>query len=211
MRTEEIATICKKKFGWNDTETAAFADELSCTTETDEGYLSPGAYVVKENASPKDMKLEMTTRSNTVLQSLLEKYSLDPETVDMDTVVTVASLIQREAAGKRDMRLISGIIWNRLATDMPLQIDATLQYVKGKDGRWWPFVLPKDKFVTSPYNTYQNKGLPPTPIANPGEAALEAALNPEKTSCMFYLHDKYKRIHCSETYEGHKKNIEMYL
>ena len=125
--------------------------------------------------------------------------------------ITIASIIQREAGGLKDMNLISGIIWNRLALGMPLQVDATLQYIKGKDGKWWPYVLAKDKFLASAYNTYQNIGLPPTPISNPGEGAIDAALNPEKTECIFYLHDKYGRIHCSKDYKEHKKNINKYL
>jgi len=131
--------------------------------------------------------------------------------LNFEQVVTIASLIQREAAGKRDMRLISGIIWNRLLLNMPLQIDATLQYVNGDDGKWWPRVKPEDKKIDSPYNTYKNEGLPPGPIASPGIEALEAAMNPAKTDCVFYLHDKAKNIHCSDNYEGHLANINRYL
>ena len=94
---------------------------------------------------------------------------------------------------------------------MSLDIDATLQYVKGTEENWWPQVESKDKFIDSPYNTYKNTGLPPHPIANPGLAAISAALNPLTTSCLYYLHDKYGRIHCSPSYAGHKTNIELYL
>jgi UPF0755 protein len=65
--------------------------------------------------------------------------------------------------------------------------------------------------MDSPYNTYQYKGLTPHPICNPGLDAIEAALNPIKTDCLYYLHDKNKQIHCAETYEEHKANIEKYL
>ena len=109
------------------------------------------------------------------------------------------------------MKLISGIIWNRIFSGMKLQIDATLQYAKGseEDG-WWEKVNPKDKNIDSPYNTYLHKELPPSPIANPGLAAIEAAYNPQKTSCLFYMHDKNRIIHCAKTYEEHKKNIQKY-
>ena len=123
----------------------------------------------------------------------------------------IASIIQREAGGKKDMRLISGIIWNRIFAGMRLQMDATLQYAKGNEEEgWWPQVDPKDKNIDSPYNTYKYDSLPPTAIANPGMAALEAAYNPQKTSCMYYLHDKKGNIHCSKTYAEHKRNIEKY-
>lgn len=126
-------------------------------------------------------------------------------------VVTIASIIQKEGAGNGDMRLISGIIWNRLFSETPLQMDATLQYVKGDADLWWPRVKSEDKYLDSPYNTYKNKGLPPGPIASPGEGAIHASLDPVDTDCIFYLHDKNRNIHCSTTYEGHKKNISYYL
>jgi UPF0755 protein len=69
----------------------------------------------------------------------------------------------------------------------------------------------EDKAIDSDYNTYMYKGLPPGPIANPGLEAIKAAYNPAETKCMFYIHDKKRRIHCAETYEEHKKNIERYL
>jgi UPF0755 protein len=212
MRKEEVANLCQEKLGWDNLEEQAFAETLSCSTEdNDEGYLLPGVYIVDKNSSPKDIKLEMKQRFDDFLRLKVAEFGADAERLDIDTVITVASIIQREAGGLRDMNLVSGIIWNRLALGMPLQVDATLQYIKGKDGKWWPYVLSKDKYLTSAYNTYQNVGLPPTPISNPGEGAIGAALNPEKTDCIFYLHDKYGRIHCSKDYTEHKKNINKYL
>jgi UPF0755 protein len=94
---------------------------------------------------------------------------------------------------------------------MNLDIDATLQYAKGNaETGWWPQVHPRDKKINSPYNTYTHKGLPPGPISNPGLAAIEAAYNPQKTNCIFYLHDKNRKIHCSETYAEHKNFIDIY-
>ena len=211
MRKEEIAQLCQKKLNWTPIQESAFAGQLECSTNNDEGSLLPGSYVVDDQSSPRDMKIEMQSRFDEAVRQKINDLGGDPNKIDINTVTTVASIIQREAAGKRDMKVISGIIWNRLADNMPLQVDATLQYAKGKDGRWWPSILSKDKFIDSPFNTYQNKGLPPTAISNPGIAAIEAALDPEKTSCIFYLHDKYGRIHCSDTYEEHKKNVNKYL
>ncbi len=212
LRQEEVANLCQEKLGWDNLEAQAFAGTLSCSvTNNDEGYLLPGAYIVDKNSSPKDIKLEMRERFDNVLRKKVAELGADPTDFDTDTVITIASIIQREAGGLRDMNIISGIIWNRLALGMPLQVDATLQYIKGKDGKWWPYVLSKDKYLASAYNTYQNTGLPPTPISNPGEGAIAAALSPEKTDCFFYLHDKYGRIHCSKDYKEHKKNINKYL
>jgi UPF0755 protein len=122
-------------------------------------------------------------------------------------------LIQREAAGKDDMALISGVIWNRLLNDQPLEIDATIQYARVNDGSgWWAPIKASDiDTIDSAYNTYKNTGLPPTPISNPGLDAIEAALNPEETECFYYLHDKDRQIHCSKTLEEHEANVEKYL
>jgi UPF0755 protein len=129
------------------------------------------------------------------------------------TGLKIASLIGRESGGAGDMKLISGIIWNRLNQGMPLQIDATMQYTHGKrpDGTWWGPVDLKEKQSDSPYNSYVYKGLPPAPICSPTIEVIEAALNPEDTDCLFYLHDRTRQIHCAATYAVHKANIEKYL
>ena len=134
-----------------------------------------------------------------------------PEELDLDGAIRLASIIQREAAGPQDMRIISGIIWNRMAKGMSLELDATLQYVKGSEDNWWPIVKSKDKYLDSPYNTYKYKGIPPGAISNPSIDAINAAFNPQKTDCIFYLHDANRKIHCSKTYEGHLANIDAYL
>lgn len=134
-----------------------------------------------------------------------------PDDLDLEAAVRIASIIQREAAGPHDMRLISGIIWNRFAKGMSLELDATLQYVKGTENNWWPSVKSKDKYLDSPYNTYKYKGVPPGAISNPSIDAINAVYNPQKTDCIFYLHDANRKIHCSKTYEEHMRNIRAYL
>lgn len=95
---------------------------------------------------------------------------------------------------------------------MRLEIDAALQYLHGKnEDRWWGKIDLADKRSDSPYNLYAVKGLPPTPIANPGLAAIDAALNPEETNCVFYLHNPAGQMYCSVTYAEHLLNIEKYL
>jgi UPF0755 protein len=129
------------------------------------------------------------------------------------TGIKLASIIQREAAGKDDMPLIAGIMWNRLNSDMNLEIDATVQYARGKtDTGWWAPVTADDiRNIDSPYNTYKNKGLPPYPIGNPGLDAIEATLHPAETECLYYIHDNNRQIHCAKTLEEHQANIDEYL
>jgi UPF0755 protein len=126
--------------------------------------------------------------------------------------LTLASIVQREAANDADTPLIAGILLNRLNQQMPLDVDATLQYARGDKGKgWWASITLADKKTISPYNTYINVGLPPHPISNPGIPAIEAVLNPAKTDCLYYLHDKNHITHCAVTYADHQANIEKYL
>lgn len=208
-RREEMAQSLRKQLGWTEDEEATFAGATgTCSYRGGEGYRFPGRYLISVDATPTEIVAAMEER---FAERYADLTATSTPAVDPGTVVKIASLIQREAAGKRDMRLISGVIWNRMMLGMPLQIDATLQYAKGREGKWWPIVASKDKRIESPYNTYQNDGLPPEPIASPGIAALEAAMHPADTSCLYYLHDRSRTIHCSSDYEGHLRNIRQYL
>jgi predicted RNase H-like HicB family nuclease len=128
-----------------------------------------------------------------------------------DTLIVLASLVQRETANEEEMPIIAGVIWNRWLKDMPFQIDATIQYVLGEPGNWWPIIKPEDYKLDSPYNTYLHKGRPPTPICNPGLATIDAVINSEETEYLYYLHDGEGQIHLAKTYEEHQANIEQYL
>lgn len=209
-RKEQVAESVGKKLGWDEEEKEEFLNaHIALGKETSEGFYFPQNYMILKDADPKDVsKLMISTYDKKTSQIKKGKTS---QILNEDTALIVASIIQREAGGKSDMRLISGIIWNRIFSGMKLQMDATLQYAKGDEDLWWPQVKSEDKFIISPYNTYKNNSLPPTAIANPGIAALEAAYNPQKTSCIFYLHDKNRKIHCSKTYEEHLRNIKKYL
>ena len=105
-------------------------------------------------------------------------------------------------------RTIAGILWKRLDMGMPLQVDAAFLYINGKT----TFQLAtSDLTVASPYNTYLNKGLPPTPITNPGLDAISATVTPIKTPYLYYLTDKNGVMHYAATYDGHLANKEKYL
>ncbi len=144
---------------------------------------------------------------------VLSRYGSDVEDiVPLNEALTIASLLEREAYDFEDMRLIAGVIWNRLFIDMNLQIDATLQYAKGSEPTepWWPRVVPSDKYIASVYNNYKNSGLPPAPIANPSLDSILAALNPRKTDCMYYFHDRHAGFHCAKTYAEHVTLLKQY-
>jgi UPF0755 protein len=160
----------------------AFLDNPS--VKTTEGYLFPAKY---------DFEKRVTARQ--IVDRLLEQYLLETQDLDFadakerldlteHQVVTVASLIEKEAATPKERPLIASVIYNRMHEDMPLQIDATIQYALNKPKTNLSLT---DLKVDSPYNTYKNKGLPPGPICSPGRESLQAALNPANTKYLYYV------------------------
>jgi len=211
MRKEQIAEVIGKQLGWDEYDKELFASAVTSSGLINaEGYFYPGSYLIGSSTGPQALSSMMLERYEEQIGS---RYaSSTKKTINPQTALKIASIIEREAGGLHDMRLISGVIWNRVFKGMSLDMDATLQYVKGsKENGWWPRVLSKDKFIDSPYNTYQNKGFPPTPISNPSRASIEAALNPKKTDYLFYLHDRYGNIHPARTYKEHVANIKRWL
>jgi cell division protein YceG involved in septum cleavage len=204
-RREEVAQRFGKLLGWTPLERQHFLELVaSSTPELPEGKFTPSKYLAARDATPEDAAKLVIERFDTEIAS---RYTAEIEAiVPLQDALTIASLLEREAYDFNDMRYISGIIWNRLFAGMKLQLDATLQYAKGSkpsQRSWWPRPTPSDKYIDSPYNTYENKGLPPAPIANPSIDAILAALNPRKTDCMFYFHDDDSNFHCSKNYEEH--------
>jgi len=210
MRKEQVAEIMANKLGWNENEKNNFVNiHIALNSTNLEGRYFPKTYLIDKDESPTTVSMTMFDEFVKQIEGI--KKPASKEIINQDTAIKIASIIQREAAGKNDMRLISGIIWNRIWSGMKLQMDATLQYVKGNEEEgWWNRVNPEDKKIESSYNTYLYEGLPPGAIANPGIDAISAAYNPQKTDCIFYLHDKHRKIHCAVTYEEHRKNIERY-
>ena len=198
------------KLDWDENKKEIFLNRhLALNTTNLEGHYFPKTYLINKNESPEAVSATMFDEF--LKQTDKIKKSKSKEIINQDTALKIASIIQRESGGKSDMNLISGIIWNRIFDGMKLQIDATLQYAKGSEEEgWWRQVVPEDKEIKSSYNTYLYKGLPPGAIANPGLDAITATYNPQKTNCLFYLHDRNKKIHCSVTYEEHKRNIKKF-
>lgn len=209
-RKEEVAYNFSRILNWSDEERDLFLNLIaSDDPEIPEGKFYPGSYIVSKDAEPEEVAKLVYGR---FVSEILTRYTGDVAlAVPIDDALTLASLLEREAYDFTDMRYISGIIWNRLFTEMPLQIDATLQYARANavGGKWWEPPRPRDKSINSPFNTYQNEGLPLFPIANPSIEAVLAALNPRVTDCMYYFHDDEGGFHCSVTYEEHKTLLEQ--
>lgn len=211
-RHEEVATTFAGILNWNATERETFIRLVhQANPNLPEGSFLPGKYVVPKEAEPELVAQMLIDGFN---REVKQRY---PDSINivvpLEEALTIASLLEREAYDFTDMREISGVIWNRLFLDMPLQLDATLQYVRGgtAGAGWWPVPRSQDKWLDSPFNTYQNKGLPPHPIANPSIESVLAALNPIETDCLFYIHAAGGAFYCAATYAEHRQNINRYL
>jgi len=209
-RHEEIVKNIGDILRWSADEKELFYNYIVASEPVlDEGKFYPGRYVVSKDATPEDVADLLEARFR---EEILTRYTNEVALqVPLEDALVIASLLEREAYDFTDMRYISGVIWNRLFIDMPLQLDATLQYARGgkvNESKWWPKVVPKDKFIESPFNTYENQGLPPTPIANSSAEAVVAALNPRVTNCMFYFHDSKGKFYCTDTYEAHVEKLK---
>ncbi len=211
-RKEQVAAAFGDALNWNTNTEKMFTDLPPVSNQDlNDGTVPPGDYSIADGTSVLEVQTNVRQRFNDVI---LSRYTpAIQKVVPLDEGLTIASILERETSDPDEMRIISGIIWNRIFSGMKLQMDSTLQYAKatGHSGVWWPQVVPKDKYIDSPYNTYQNDGLPPAPIAEPSVAAVLAALNPKKTTCLYYFHDSRGNFHCSDTYEGHVALLKKYF
>lgn len=180
------------------------------TLEENEGYLFPDTY-----SFPRDADIDMIVK--TMRDNFDSKYTtLDTSKTNLSKaqIVTLASLIEREARHDEDRPIVSSVINNRLDIGMKLDIDATLQYVLGyqpDEKRWWKQGLTnEDKLINSPYNTYRVAGLPPAPISNPGIESLRAAVNPTSTEYLYYITDQTGTNRYGKTLDEHEANIQEY-
>lgn len=207
-RKEEVADILRETLGWTAEERQQWLVATEAMPDMTEGVFFPDTYLIPSDQPPSQVVARLRGR----FEDAVAPYAVEAleEGKEWKEVITLASLIEREA-GRNDKRLVAGILYNRLEKGMPLQVDATLQYVAGKDNDWWPIPDVEVKDVDSPFNTYVYKGLPPEPIATPSLDSIEAALTPQSTKCLYYLHDAYGRIHCATTYAAHKANVNRYL
>lgn len=207
-RREEIAASLVKQ------ELSEFDEqEFFVLTDGLEGQLFPETYLVsKASSTVTIVNLLVNTFESKVLTTLADEIANSQ--LDLNQILTLASLVQRESANDQEMPLIAGILFNRLEINMPLQVDASLQYIRGysiAEQTWWPTPTVADKNLDSVYNTYQNPGLPPQPICNPGLVAIKAVLNPQPTIALYYIHDLAGQIHTAESIEDHNANVNQYL
>ncbi len=171
-----------------------------------EGYLFPETYFVDQDVTPGEIIDTMRDQFDDQIAVL--DGPLATSTHSMKDIITMASIIEKEANNPDDKRIISGILWKRIAEGMPLQVDVPFYYVMNVGTKGLSLT---DLATSSPYNTYTHKGLPPTPITNPGIDSIKAALYPVKSPYYFYLADGKGVTHYAKDHEGHVANKVRYL
>lgn len=175
-----------------------------------EGYLFPSTYEVAEPVRPLSIFRSQVTQFN----KIAEKLSLEGRAEDLgytpDQIVTVASIVASEVSKVEDQPKVAAVIYNRLKAGMRLEMDSTVHYAVGKSGK--VTTTAEDRKTDSPYNTYLNKGLPPGPISNPGETALEAALHPADVDYQFFVTVNLEtgETKFADTLEQHNENVKEF-
>lgn len=194
----QVADILKSKL--------TLFDAKKFVMEAPEGYLFPDTYFFLPNATPETVITRMKENFEAKIAPLLPEIVSSGRSVE--ETITMASIIEEETKKDSDRPIVSGVLWKRISIGMPLQVDATFSYVNGKQ----TYTLTKaDLFDESPYNTYRNKGLPPTPIASPGIESIIAAIHPAQTNYLYFLSDLKGNMYYAKDFAGHQKNRELYL
>lgn len=175
---EDMALILSKKIPNFDQQ--IFLEKI----KNKQGYLFPDTYFFFPLTTIDEIISDLSSNFNHKINSLDKEIKSSKYT--LKDIIIMASILEGEAKGEKDISIISGILWKRLEMGISLQVDAD---------RW----------------TYKNKGLPENPISNPGLSSIKASLNPTKTSYLYYLHDKTGLVHFAVNYTEHKRNIAKYL
>ncbi len=206
MRREEVAQLMSQNL---------FIPESEFIKQSQEGYLFPDTSLIPRQATAGGIIDILTAnfdkKYNGDLQSVARQRGLTE-----NEIVTLASFVEREAHFDSDRQKVASIILKRYRAGWPLQIDASLQYALGYQPdtkTWWKKSLTSaDLAIDSPYNTYKNTGLPPTPICNPGLASIKAVLQADpQTPYWFYVSDSQGHLHFAKTNEEQDANIQKYV
>lgn len=172
-----------------------------------EGFLFPSTYEFTRRTTCRQIAETMTQHFRAVWQREIMEVGKVPDGLTPTQAVTMASLVERETPNPEERPLVAGVFYNRLRLDFPLQCDPTVQYALRLAGHPKKNVRPEDLRIDSAYNTYEHRGLPPGPIANPGEASIHAALAPERTDYLYFVANDQGGHAFSRTLAEHNRNV----
>jgi UPF0755 protein len=172
-----------------------------------EGFLFPDTYYFAKDATAEEIVKKMLDNFSVKVFNVIES-DFKNQNRSLFELITMASIVEGEVKNDSDRKIVAGLFWNRLDGGMPLQSDATLEYALGTNKIQHSIAETK---TDSPYNTYQNKGLPPGPVSNPSLASILAALDPIKTDYVYFLSDpKTGQTIFSKTFQEHVVNKGKY-
>jgi peptidoglycan lytic transglycosylase G len=199
--------ICSKGDFLAAAHDTSLISDLAPHASSLEGFLFPSTYEFTRHTTCGEIAQRMVGDFRTVWEAIETGDASHPSGLTTEQVVTLASLVERETPNQDERPLIAGVFYNRLSRGYPLQCDPTVQYAMEMDGRPVKDVRPSDLRVNSPYNTYRHRGLPPGPIANPGEASLRAALNPQHSEYLYFVANGLGGHYFSRTLAEQDRNI----
>ncbi|CAL9617405.1 endolytic transglycosylase MltG [Streptomyces sp. enrichment culture] len=169
-----------------------------------EGYLFPATYPLQEKPTPQKLLARMVEAADKKFNGAPIAAGAQRNAMNVYQAVTVASIVQAEAATRADMGKVARVIFNRLERGMPLQMDSTVSYALNRST---PGTTKADTEVDSPYNSYRRMGLPPTPIDNPGEEAVRAAISPTPGDWLYFVTVKPGDTRFTADYAEHERNV----
>ncbi|MEU6663399.1 endolytic transglycosylase MltG [Streptomyces sp. NPDC046821] len=169
-----------------------------------EGYLFPATYPLNDKSTPASLLSYMVDTANKKFSGKQMTAGADLNTLNLYQAVTIASIVEAEAADKQDMGKVARVIYNRLDRGMPLQMDSTINYGLNRSTLT---TSTKDTRSESPYNTYVRMGLPPTPISNPGAEAMKAAINPPQGNWLYFVTVKPGDTRFTADFTEQQKNV----
>jgi UPF0755 protein len=188
--------------------------DLTPQPQSLEGFLFPDTYKFSRHANPDQMLAAMVKRFRQVAvqQGLIapDGFIGDRSVYDVKRTVTMASLVEKEVRVDAERPLVAGVFENRLAAGMTLATDPTVIYAALLENRWRGTIYQSDLQSDSPYNTYKHAGLPPGPIANPGVAALKAAMKPAHTDYLYFVADAQGHSRFSVDLKEHAQQVQEY-
>ncbi|MCF7865122.1 MAG: endolytic transglycosylase MltG [Candidatus Pacebacteria bacterium] len=198
--SKKLAVLVNSKFPYIATST------FETLARENEGYLFPETYFFSPEVTEQEIIDQMSVIFQRKIQPL--KTQIEESGRTLQEIITLASILEGEVQTDEDKKNVADLLERRLKIGMPLQVDTTLVYSIGKTSAELTL---KDLRTDGPYNTYTRKGLPPTPISNPGMDTIEAVLNPTPNEYLFYLSDKDGITHFAKTHDEHVKLKQKYL
>lgn len=221
--------LCRREDFLDVARDPAMVHDIAPGARTLEGFLFPSTYEFSKHTTPEEMAATMVRHfreewskldadapvqtsgdSPVRVQTRNMRREEAPQPLSPVQLVTLASLIERETPQPSERPIIASVFYNRMRIGLPLQCDPTVQYALDLAGTPVRDVRPEDLRVASPYNTYLHRGLPPGPIANPGDASLRAALRPARTRYLYFVANDSGGHFFSETLAEHNRNVARY-